>query len=68
MLKENWIKTGLIAAATVNIGDVLLISRGFSNGLLNEADSVFMSNFGLLLILVLDLTYLGIAFVRGNIA
>ena len=54
-------KNGLIAAALMNIGGVLLLSRAFTNVAINDADPVVMSNFGLLMIAVWGLAYLGAA-------
>ena len=54
-------KYGLVAAGLMNIGGVLVFSRLFSNQALNEADPVVMSNFGLLMIMVWGLAYLGAA-------
>lgn len=54
-------KKGLIAAGLMNIGGVLVFSRGFTNRAINEADPVVMSNFGLVMIVVWGLAYLGAA-------
>ncbi|MGM0563454.1 MAG: hypothetical protein ACQES2_03900 [Pseudomonadota bacterium] len=62
-----WVKRGLVAAALMNIGGVLFFSRAFTNTAINEADPVVMSNFGLLMIVVWGLAYLGAAFIRANI-
>ena len=51
----------------MNIGGVLLFSRAFTNIAINRADPVVMSNFGLLMILVWGLAYLGAAAVTSNI-
>ena len=61
------IQKGFIAAALMNIGGVLTFSRGFTNTALMEADPVVMSSFGLLMIMVWGLAYLGAAFSTGNI-
>jgi hypothetical protein len=45
----------------MNIGGVLLFSRGFTNDAIAEADPIVMSNFGLLMIAVWGLAYLGAA-------
>jgi len=66
-MNSKLIKNGLIAAAAMNIGGVLIFSRGFSNIAINNADPVVMSNFGLLMIMVWGLAYLGAAFSTGNI-
>lgn len=61
------VRNGCIAAALANIGGVLVFSRAFTNTAINEADPVVMSNFGLLIIIVWGLAYLGAAAVQGNI-
>ena len=61
------IKTGFIAAALMNIGGVLLFSKAFNNPTINEFDPVVMSNFGLLMIIVWGLAYLGAAFVTTGV-
>ncbi|MDI1242633.1 MAG: hypothetical protein PSX80_12020 [bacterium] len=60
-------KLGLIAAALLNIGGVLLFSRAFTNTAINNADPVVMSNFGLMMIVVWGFAYLGAAFIDSNI-
>lgn len=64
---EKIVKYGLIAAALTNIGGVLMFSRGFTNAAINNADPVVMSNFGLLMIVVWGLAYLGAATINANI-
>ncbi len=66
-MNANLVKNGFIAAALMNIGGVLLFSRAFTNDAINQADPVVMSNFGLLMIVVWGLAYLGAAFIQGNI-
>ena len=51
----------------MNIGGVLLFSRAFTNTAINDADPVVMSNFGLLMIAVWGLAYLGAAAAGTNI-
>ena len=58
---------GLIAAGLMNIGGVLVFSRGFTNTAINQADPVVMSNFGLLMIVVWGLAYLGAATVTSGV-
>lgn len=67
-MTKNIIKNGLIAAALMNIGGVLFFSKAFTNTVINNADPVVMSNFGLLMIIVWGLAYLGAAFIQSNIA
>ncbi len=45
----------------MNIGGVLLFSRAFTNDAIAEADPIVMSSFGLLMIAVWGLAYLGAA-------
>ena len=66
-MNTKLLKNGLIAAALMNIGGVLLFSRAFTNVAINEADPVVMSNFGLVMIAVWGLAYLGAATIRSNI-
>ena len=51
----------------MNIGGVLLFSRAFTNVAVNQADPVVMSNFGLVMIAVWGLAYLGAAAISSNI-
>lgn len=66
-MNKNFVKIGLIAAGLMNIGGVLLFSRAFTNVAINAADPIVMSNFGLLMIAVWGLAYLGAAAVGSNI-
>ena len=66
-MKRSLLRNGLIAAGLMNIGGVLLFSRGFTNTAINSADPVVMSNFGLLMILVWGLAYLSAAAITTNI-
>ncbi|MDF1764125.1 MAG: hypothetical protein P1U57_12010 [Oleibacter sp.] len=66
-MNAKLVKTGMIAAAAMNIGGVLLFSKAFTNVAINNADPVVMSNFGLLMIIVWGLAYLGAAFIPGKI-
>jgi len=61
------IKNGFIAAGLMNIGGVLLFSRAFTNEAINQADSVVMSNFGLLMIMVWGLAYISVCNVYENV-
>jgi len=60
-VKKTLVRNGFIAAGVMNIGGVLLFSRVFTNDAIAEADPVVMSNFGLLMIVVWGLAYLGTA-------
>lgn len=66
-MNRSLIRNGLIAAGLMNVGGVLLFSRAFTNVAINRADPVVMSNFGLLMILVWGLAYLGAAAVNSSI-
>ncbi len=66
-MNANLIRNGFISAALMNIVGVLLFSRAFTNDAINQADPVVMSDFGLLMIVVWGLAYLGAAFIQGNI-
>ncbi|GMQ48536.1 hypothetical protein [Vibrio sp. 10N] len=66
-MKYDTVKLGFIAAAAMNIGGVLVFSRGFNNPVINEFDPVVMSNFGLLMIVVWGLAYLGAASISSGV-
>lgn len=66
-MSRKLIRNGLVAAGVMNIGGVLVFSRGFTNAAINSADPVVMSNFGLLMIVVWGCAYLGAATVTGSI-
>jgi hypothetical protein len=66
-MNRTLIRNGLIAAGLMNIGGVLLFSRAFTNVSINNADPVVMSNFGLLMIVVWGLAYVGAAAVTTSI-
>jgi len=66
-MKNDLVKMGFIAAAMMNIGGVLIFSRAFTNSAINEFDPVVMSNFGLLMIIVWGLAYLGAASITSGI-
>ncbi|MDA7863098.1 hypothetical protein N9953_02090 [Akkermansiaceae bacterium] len=60
-MTEKILREGLFAAVAMNIGGVLLFSKGLTNEAINEADPVVMSNFGLVMIMVWGLAYAGAA-------
>lgn len=60
-------KNGLITAAMMNIGGVLIFSRFFTNTTINQADPVVMSNFGLVMIIIWGLAYLSASTIQSNI-
>ena len=65
-MNNKFVRNGLIAAALMNIGGVLVFSRAFTNAAINNADPVVMSNFGLLMIVVWGLAYLSAATIRSS--
>lgn len=67
MMQLQLKKNGLIAAGMMNIVGALGCSRFFSNSAINEADPVVMSNFGLLMIVIWGLAYIGASTIRSNI-
>ncbi len=60
-MSKTLVRNGFILAGVMNIAGVLLFSRLFTNTAINEADPVVMSNFGLVMIAVWGLAYLGAA-------
>ncbi len=65
-MNKTLLRNGFIAAGLMNIGGVLLFSRLFTNSAINSADPVVMSNFGLLMIVVWGLAYVGAATITSN--
>lgn len=66
-MNRTLVRNGFIAAGLMNILGVLLFSRAFTNLAINSADPVVMSNFGLLMIVVWGLAYLGAAAIPSSI-
>ena len=66
-MNKKLVRNGLIAAGLMNIGGVLVFSRAFTNVAINNADPVVMSNFGLLMIAIWGLAYLGAATITSSI-
>lgn len=60
-MNTKLISNGFIASALINIVGVLVFSKCFTNEVLNQADSIVMSNFGLLMIIVWGLGYFSVA-------
>ncbi|PNW27047.1 hypothetical protein [Formosa algae] len=60
-LNKSIVKKLMYLSGMMNIGGVLVLSRFFSNKVINEADPVVMSNFGLLMIVVWGLSFLAMA-------
>lgn len=59
-MNKNFYKKGLIIAGLSNILGVLIFSRFFTNDVMNQADPVVMSNFGLVMIIVWGLAYISV--------
>ena len=57
-LNKSIVKKLMYLSGIMNIGGVLVLSRFFSNKVINEADPVVMSNFGLLMIVVWGLVFI----------
>ena len=55
------IRNGFIAAGLMNIVAVLIFSKFFTNSVIPESDPVVMSYFGLLMIMIWGLAYIGLA-------
>lgn len=66
-MSRTLVRNGFITAGVMNIAGVLLFTRLFTNIAINEADPVVMSNFGLVMIAVWGLAYLGIAAIGANV-
>ena len=60
-LNKELVKKGMYLSGIMNIGGVFVLSRLFTNEVINEADPVVMSNFGLLMIVVWGLVFLAMA-------
>lgn len=60
-LNKSIVKKLMYLSGIMNIGGVLVLSRFFSNKVINEADPVVMSNFGLLMIVVWGLVFIAMA-------
>jgi len=60
-MTEKTLRNGFIAAGLINIVAVLTLSRFFTNQVIPETDSIVMSNFGLLMILIWGCAYLAVA-------
>lgn len=66
-MNKKLLKSGLIAAGLMNISGALIFSHAFTNEAINDADPVVMSNFGLLMIIVWGLAYIGASAINSNI-
>ncbi len=65
-MNQKLVRNGFILAALMNFS-VLVWSRGFTNVAINQADPVVMSNFGLLMIIIWGVAYLGAASTNANL-
>ena len=66
-MSRTLVRNGFIVAGVMNIAGVLLFSRLLTNTVINEADPVVMSNFGLVMIAVWGLAYLGAASISASV-
>lgn len=66
-MNKKMLRSVFVASGLINIVCVLLFSRFFTNTAINHADPVVMSNFGLLMIMVWGLVFLGAATLNENI-
>ncbi len=66
-MSNRLVRNGFILAGIMNIAGVLLFSRLFTNTAVNDADPVVMSNFGLVMIVVWGLAYLGAASIGASV-
>ncbi|MGR4017266.1 hypothetical protein [Vibrio harveyi] len=66
-MRYDTVRLGFIVAAMMNIGGVLIFSRGFNNPVISEFDPMVMSNFGLLMIVIWGLAYLGAASITSGV-
>ncbi|MFQ3246272.1 MAG: hypothetical protein ACI9SP_002924 [Arenicella sp.] len=65
-MNQKLVRNGFILAALMNFS-VLVWSRGFTNVAINQADPVVMSNFGLLMIIIWGMAYIGAASTIANL-
>jgi hypothetical protein len=66
-VSKTLVRNGFAIAGVMNIAGVLLFSRLFTNTAVNEADPVVMSNFGLVMIVLWGLAYLGAASIGARV-
>lgn len=66
-MRKEVLRYGLIVSGFMNIVGVLVFSRAFTNVAINNADPMVMSNFGLLMIVVWGLVFLGAAFIDSGL-
>ena len=66
-MHHKLIRNGLIAAGLMNIMGALLFSRALTNTAIFEADPVVMSKFGLIMIMIWGLAYIGAATITSGI-
>lgn len=58
-MKDTLIKNGFIVAGLANIVGILIITRGITTDTLADADPVLFSSFGILMIILWGLAYIG---------
>jgi hypothetical protein len=63
---KKLIRNGLVAAGLMNIMGVLFFSRALTNTVIYEADPVVMSKFGLIMIMIWGLAYIGAATITSS--
>lgn len=65
-MNQKLVRNGFILAALMSFS-VLVWSRGFTNVAINQADPAVMSNFGLLMIIIWGMAYIGAASTIANL-
>ena len=60
-IKNETINKGFVLAGIMNIIGVLVPSRCFTNAVIPAVDTVVMSNFGLLMIIIWGLVYISVS-------
>lgn len=58
-MKDTLIKNGFIFAGLANIVGILIITRGMTTDTLSDADPTLFSSFGILMIILWGLAYIG---------
>lgn len=66
-MSKQLLRNGLIVSGFMNIFGVLFFSRAFTNVAINNSDPMVMSNFGLLMIVVWGLVFVGAAFINSGV-
>jgi hypothetical protein len=63
---ERLTRNGFVAAGLMNVVGVLFFSRALTNTVIYEADPVVMSKFGLVMIMIWGLAYIGAATITSR--